>query len=737
MPTILREDERQKLQSILVGILGRDPYDKEQERYMLVKEAGLEDIVSGIDLSGSRLTVAEELIACLEDYGPLPDQLDTYALGALLKQLLTLEPEWAEAKFIAYLIVEHRLVGNDFYLSELRAEYVGVPTMFGGDKGILFPRAADDEPETSELTMEEDKPRYANIVLVDAQRRSSLGKNYRMKPGDETVLRVDIGALSADSLVSHPGSFPEDSLPQDEELWPIDVMVTSSEFRLGDEASVAHGRLFLPRDKREPARTKDGEKYLYFPLYAPLMEVWAHVRVGFYYENNLLQSYKVVASIGGTDPVYAEEEPDFSISQAFSLSETTLDAWRRNPRRLTILTNDNVDGSYQLVLRGEGGAGTVAGTFKLNSQAVGGAVAELRKALWKISPQKEKLSKSQLIEHMRALAPLGYKLWIHIMGQFEDFFEVADLLQASEAPIIQVTRPDTGSYVFPWGLLYDIPVDSEEEFKVCPSIDGLLNGTIPEGTRCCPEVVKSGKPHAGNTLCPFGFWGYRYAIEQLSSTKSLETQIPTPGDIEMAVGLTQYDVNRNRLAEHVKWLEENLGGVKMRQADTRAKIKDALHDPDLQLVYFYCHGHYDDDAGKDVYLGIGNKEKLSGEDFTSWLHDWRWQDRIKVWDQVRPLVFINACHSLDILPDSLVSLLKAFMGHANAAGIIGTEVRVDQNLGYRIAEMFFDEFVNERKKVWEALQTIRFHFLCQGNLFGLIYTPYCSADLQLQPKNGN
>jgi hypothetical protein len=338
---------------------------------------------------------------------------------------------------------------------------------------------------------------------------------------------------------------------------------------------------------------------------------------------------------------------------------------------------------------------------------------------------------------MRALAPLGYKLWIHIMGQFEDFFKVADLLQASEAPIIQVTRPDTGSYVFPWGLLYDIPVDSEEEFKECPSIDGLLNGTIPEGTRCCPEVVKSGKPHTSNMLCPFGFWGYRYAIEQLSSTKSLETQIPTPGDIEMAVGLTQYDVNRNRLTEHVKWLEENLGGVKMRQADTRAKIKDALHDPDLQLVYFYCHGHYDDDAGKDVYLGIGNKEKLSGEDFTSWLHDWRLQDRIKVWDQVRPLVFINACHSLDILPDSLVSLLKAFMGHANAAGIIGTEVRVDQNLGYRIAEMFFDEFVNERKKVWEALQTIRFHFLCQGNLFGLIYTPYCSADLQLQPKNGN
>ena len=733
MPTMLREDERRRLHGILVGILDRDPYNKEQERYMLMKKAGLEDIVSGVDLSGPRLVVAEELIFCLEGYdGPLTDQPNIRALGALLIQLLTLKLDQNEAGFIAYLIAEHHLVEDPDYLDELREEYVGVPSMFGGDKGIRLPGEADGDTETSELMMEEGKPRYANIALVDTLYRYSLGKNYRMKPGDKTVLRVDIGPLSPDSLISEPDTFPEDSLPQDEELWPIDVMVTSSEFGLGNKDNVAHGRLFLPKNRREEARTIDGERYLYFPLYAPLSEGWAHVRVGFYHRNNLLRSYKVTADIGGTTSVYVEKKPDFSIS------ETMTDTWRLNPRRLTILTNDNVDGSYQLVLRGEVGAGTVAGTFKLNDQAVGGAVTDLRKALWEISPKKERLSKSQLIEHMQALAPLGYKLWVHIMGQFGDrFFDIDDLLQASEAPIIQVTRPDTGSYVFPWGLLYDIAVDSNQGFEECPSIDGLLNGTIPEGTRCCPEVVKSGKPHTGNTLCPFGFWGYRYAIEQLSSTKSLETQIPTPGDIEMTVGLTQYGVNRDRLAEHVKWLEENLSGVKMRAADTRDRIKDALRDPDLQLLYFYCHGHYHGDAGKDVYLGVGNKEKLSGEDFTGWRVDWHRQDRIKVWDQVRPLVFINACHSLDILPDSLVSLLKAFMGHANAAGIIGTEVRVDQNLGYRIAEMFFDGFVNERKKVWEVLQAIRFHFLRQGNLFGLIYTPYCSAELQLQPKNGN
>ena len=130
MPTMLREDERRRLHGILVGILDRDPYNKEQERYMLMKKAGLEDIVSGVDLSGPRLVVAEELIFFLEGYdGPLPDQPDIRALGALLIQLLTLKLDQNEAGFIAYLIAEHHLVEDPDYLDELREEYVGVPSI--------------------------------------------------------------------------------------------------------------------------------------------------------------------------------------------------------------------------------------------------------------------------------------------------------------------------------------------------------------------------------------------------------------------------------------------------------------------------------------------------------------------------------------------------------------------------------------------------------------------------------
>jgi hypothetical protein len=582
-------------------------------------------------------------------------------------------------------------------------------------------KAAEPEP------WEEGEARYANMALVDVQTALPLGKDYLMKPGDETVLRVDIGPLSPDTLIRKPGEFPEELLPEDSDGHWIDVMLSSTEFELAD-GSTASGRLFLPKDKRR-ARTEDGRIYLHFSMRAPSTKGWAYARVGFYHTNNLLQSYRLVADVGGVTPVYVDEEPDFK------LSETMADVTRLKRRGLTILTNDNMDGSHQLVLRGEGMTHKVAATFRLNSDAVGEAVREMRKTLKKIAPTEEERTKKQLIEDMERLAPLGYKLWVHIMGQIEDqSFELDDLLQEGKYPVIQVARPDTAGYVFPWGLLYDIPIDSGRELTECPIIEKWREGEamVVEGTRRCPEVLKSGKPHKSNTLCPFGFWGYRYAIEQLSSTKSLVTEIPAPtGNIEMVAALTQYKVDTKMLNEHITWLQGNLSEIVMRVGDTRDEIKEHLHDPDLHLVYFYCHGNYPDRTSGDTYLGIGNKETLTGPDFESWRTEWWRQERIKVWDKIRPLIFINACHSVDIEPDSLVSLLKAFVGRASAAGVIGTEVRVNQQLAIQVAEIFFDEFVNKGTEVSQVLHKIQLHFLSKGNLFGLVYTPYCSADLKL------
>jgi hypothetical protein len=101
------------------------------------------------------------------------------------------------------------------------------------------------------------------------------------------------------------------------------------------------------------------------------------------------------------------------------------------------------------------------------------------------------------------------------------------------------------------------------------------------------------------------------------------------------------------------------------------------------------------------------------------------------WDKVRPLIFINACHSLAIEPATLVSFLQAFVGRGQAAGVIGTEVKVEQSMAMDVAESFVTNWLSGRNTVEEALRAIRLDYLRHGNLFGLVYTPYCWSELKI------
>ena len=92
-------------------------------------------------------------------------------------------------------------------------------------------------------------------------------------------------------------------------------------------------------------------------------------------------------------------------------------------------------------------------------------------------------------------------------------------------------------------------------------------------------------------------------------------------------------------------------------------------------------------------------------------------------------MFINACHSAELDPAALFNYVDAFVGAGNAAGVIGTEVKVQQDLAMAFAQLFFDGLLTGGATVAQALHRARMEFLAQGNLFGLAYTPYCWADL--------
>src|SRR5262249_11479326 len=168
------------------------------------------------------------------------------------------------------------------------------------------------------------------------------------------------------------------------------------------------------------------------------------------------------------------------------------------------------------------------------------------------------------------------------------------------------------------------------------------------------------------------FWGFRYSLEQIAASDKPVTAIGISSGSQMVIGETQYGVDAKQLTTHVKQLGNILTaafpGAKLQEGKDKNTIRSLL-GADLPLVYFYCHGERLNAADPNTYLGVGNREPITAGDLIGWIKTWRKRGK-KIWDSVRPLVFINACHSLEINPDTLVSYLSAFVGTARAAGVI-------------------------------------------------------------------
>jgi len=586
-------------------------------------------------------------------------------------------------------------------------------------------------------------PRFANAVLVEGASRRLLPREAPLPPGLVFRLRLDIGELSIDSAVENPVPIPDYLLPSED--IPLDVVVSSEQFHVGATQSQlgathhATGRFILPQDGG-PARTPGGRKYLYFFLRAPVGSAKARAYIGYYYRNHLVQAQVLRADIG-----VGEGECQVEVDYTLSESLVGIEGLPARPQ-LSMYTGDSSDGKHRIVLRSSDSAGEVLGgpcTYEIDEYAIGHLISTMRDVLRKtgVAPTQKMRGKDQLIRDLRQLAPLGWQLWSAVVAP--RFHEVYDVLDRFEGVVLQVSRPTTASYAFPWGLIYDIPLISGEEVQVCPLVDAWdgVAELVSQGVRRCPAAPDG---HAENTLCPFGFWGYRYPIEQLSSTDGPVTEIPVSrGEAFDVVAIeTEKGVNEEQLAEHIgilrRLLRDEFPGARLREAKNRAAARELLGS-DTPLVYFYCHGERPGISAPGVpsairreqtYLGIDGNETLTPTDIAGWVLQWRRDEGRRVWDRVRPLVFINACHSAEINPDTLVSYLDAFVGTANAAGVIGTEVRVNQDLAMDVAVQFFRRFF----KGWtvdEALHAVRLDYLASGNLLGLVYTPYCMADLSL------
>ena len=614
--------------------------------------------------------------------------------------------------------------------------------VFQEHMSILFPEhelamAGDpgEEPEPS--------GRYVNVCLTQEKDHKVVSGETSLAANKEYHLRTDIGPLSSDSVVENPKEFREDLLPASDTGHWLHVVAVSEDF----EVQSKRHDVFLPTvgpswvcvctpGEEHECLEVERQQYLFIQVKTPSRVEIATMRLNIYYENNLVQSQLLSAEILDTEV----EGNGYSSEIDYTLSAQLSDVGFLSPRALNILTNHNLDGTHTLVFKN--GLEDVL-SFNFTENQISNALQSVRSTMLDIHIKKivnsvknrfnkdNKKKKDRFIEDVRNLAAVGWTLWTTLFRDHPDQREkMQSFLQIKEGAI-QVSRVKNSLFVFPWAFIYDIPIDLGTEPKLCRLLEEWDEESVKldEFPQNCPHEGE----HSSNTLCPYGFWGMKRVIElpPHMENRNLPTEIKIVGPLDF-VFARSVDLDKTLSKKHLENMQE-VAGFSGETQDSRENIVDALANPEIELVYFYCHGKREE-IGADTplsYLEVGDGEKIRPTDVITW-HVSDWVHQGNHWLTTMPLVFINGCHTTEITPGSLVTFVDAFAG-VNAGGVIGTEITLHQRVANEAAEVFFDNFTKEEEKVGvgEALRRMRLHLLRKGNLLGLVYTAYCSADLHL------
>lgn len=640
-----------------------------------------------------------------------------------------------------------------FFVSDIGFQGLRRRPKFGIDRDWRDEQVHAIRPRPTFSDIDSERPgRYANCVLFDSNKEQILAPGRSLKSGQELWVSIDIGPLSAEDQVSEPVAFPQELLPQ-RDLW-LDVMLCSTSFLVGTtlgelgQSTAAHGRLMLPANG-ERAQTESGEHYLYFLMKSPIVHaaparlllrpfydaplppaISARARVCYYYRNSLVQSQLIDAHVGfGTD--------GFSIVVDYTLSTTLADLEQiSEARRLSIHTNESRDGTHQIVVRGFPDVPRGA-SVSISDDGIGTLIESLRGELEFIVGHQFARSKRDLKDALKKLAPIGRTLRGAVARGPEVETILTEAIVDRNDVSIEVSRTANTYFAFPWSFIYEIPLEDDaikrDQLTFCPVVE-QWDGKSPLfdlDARRCPAA--HGGLHDGNTLCPFGFWGYRYSVTQLGSSATVLRRIAVADRATFVVG--QADDVPNTLEAHLTRLKSMLintfNAKELLVGRTKNEIKNLLLQ-DLPMAYFYCHGKYPNLDTAETFLAVGKDESISPRDFNGWRLIHRVTNREVIWSRARPLIFINACHSVQIVPKTMLSFVDEFVTNAQAAGVIGTEVRVNPELAITFAEKFFTGLITDQLPVDRALHLARMMFLASGNLFGLVYTPYCPGDLRMQ-----
>ena len=606
----------------------------------------------------------------------------------------------------------------------------GRPGLFSAIRAALTRRFDRREEDTAA-----EPPRVLNVALADTD-REPLPEYDPLETEQDYLVRVDIGALAAESVVVNPVEIPTERLEPSLEGYRLDVLVASSDV---DVSADLH-RLFLPfsgpswvcacETPRHQCSEDERESFLHIPFRTRSREGDATLRCTVYDRNNAVQSVRVEFAVGRGETERIRGVVDYSLAEDVGAASAL------EPRSMSVLTNEAADGTHTIVVN----SGDRAIAVNLTEAEAGKALQELRAKLREITvgtnntpsyDEQNRREPEDFLKDLKQLALLGSVLWGAVVPNRDDRRYLREQLQ--HRATIQIAR--VGKVVFPWALVYDIPRELGEQWTLCPLLDEW--DTKKSELAAYPLTCPHENAHRANVLCPYGFWGFKHLIEQPPTVRQgvlpRKIAVLTPA---RAASARSHALDPALTEEHFTDLEGCLKGrFDLSKCDSRKALRKAFADPTLPLVYFYCHGKTAELAGTSLevpFLEIGGNDKIGPNDFAAWDEDDKWGPAH--WATTAPLVFINGCETTKLSPEDVVTFVDALSG-MNAAGIVGTEIPVRQRVAGEVALRFYTQFAGQASAtVGQALYVTRIDLLAKGNVSGLAYTPFCSMDLVLSER---
>lgn len=603
----------------------------------------------------------------------------------------------------------------------------------------------------------------------------------------EYDLLMDIGPVwnTIPSIVGGSSAFPEQALPPDGDGHRIDVVFVSSDFA----PELIAGRIWLPRHRGRSHPFVDGRpaprsgpialriRAPGFPPDNAGLAREAHGRLFLYYANNLLQSAAVSAGVIREAGVALERpnrvDVDFALTASFQelqeryaqreLRLAPGDPRASRPIAVNITLNQDGRGTHRILVRGRDDAkpAWMAYDPAAARTTLDKGRAALLDCYWERSENGGFVSRggervkglnegngkalNQFLLDLFFLAKVGRSLYNEaFLGLRADDGsdpepELSECLSTSQ--VIQIARIESTptQYAYPWALLYAYPLPgTADQIRWCDVVwewsdDGVR--AKPPGLKC-PFEDQSW--HRENVLCPYGFWGLKHIIEQPLAPAAGQTglngatkDLVIGETINLSVAWTRdATLDLSRIDAHVQTVSRihsvRLSAPRPNPADDRDSVRAVLAIP--KLVYFLCHCERDP-TENEPYLYVGPRDGQERRKiYVNTVRDWT-PSTLAGWGSLRPLVFLNGCHTSDLKPGEVLNFVSAF-GRAGAAGIIGTEVSVPVPVATEIAERLFEKLVSAGR-LGQAMREMRWELANKGNLFGLCYTPYGLADLHL------